>query len=294
VTALAAGFSEDHVAQEIVMVSQLAASDASGDRQGDIVVEGAVMDDATDPNPVEPVKKSGFSLSRIIPLFLLGAGLAVFFALDLNQYVSLSALKAHREQLQFWVTNYGAWSAVVFAAIYALAVAFSIPGALFITIAGGFMFGPYLGTLYVVVGATVGAVSVFLVAKYALGDTLRAKAGPAIRRMEAGFRENEMSYLLILRLVPLFPFWLVNLVPAFLGVSLRTYTIGTLLGIIPGAFVYALVGDGAGAVLDAGGDLNLGIIFEPRFLAPIVGLAVLACIPIVYKKIKGRKATPSV
>jgi uncharacterized membrane protein YdjX (TVP38/TMEM64 family) len=241
----------------------------------------------------KPEKKSGFSAGRVVPLVLLAVGLAAFFVFDLNQYVSLDALKTHRETLQSWVVNYGVLTAAIFMLVYALAVAFSVPGAVFITIAGGFMFGPYLGTVYVVVGATIGAVGVFLAAKYALGDVLRARAGPAIKRMEAGFRENEMSYLLILRLVPLFPFWLVNLVPAFLGVSLRTYTIGTLLGIIPGAFVYALVGDGAGAVLDAGGDLNLGIIFEPRFLAPIIGLAVLACIPIVYKKIRGRKDVPS-
>ena len=241
----------------------------------------------------KPEKKSGFSAGRVVPLVLLAVGLAAFFVFDLNQYVSLDALKTHRETLQSWVVNYGVLTAAIFVLVYALAVAFSVPGAVFITIAGGFMFGPYLGTVYVVVGATIGAVGVFLAAKYALGDVLRARAGPAIKRMEAGFRENEMSYLLILRLVPLFPFWLVNLVPAFLGVSLRTYTIGTLLGIIPGAFVYALVGDGAGAVLDAGGDLNLGIIFEPRFLAPIIGLAVLACIPIVYKKIRGRKDVPS-
>lgn len=255
------------------------------------------MDDGTETASAEgsapAAKKSAFSLGRIIPLALLAIGFAAFFFFDLNQYISLGALKTHREQLHSWVENYGALSALVFAGIYALAVAFSIPGAVFITIAGGFMFGPYLGTLYVVIGATIGAIGVFLAAKYAFGDVLRAKAGPAIKRMEAGFRENELSYLLILRLVPLFPFWLVNLVPAFLGVSLRTYTIGTLLGIIPGAFVYSLVGDGAGAVLDAGGDLNLGIIFAPRFLAPIIGLALLACIPIVYKKIKARKAAPS-
>jgi len=251
------------------------------------------MDEATETADSTPKKKSVFSPGRIIPLGILAAGLTAFFALDLNQYVSLDALKENRELIQTWVADYGALSALVFAGIYALAVAFSIPGAVFITIAGGFMFGPYLGTVYVVIGATVGAVGVFLAAKYAVGDLLRAKAGPAIKRMEAGFRDNELSYLLILRLVPIFPFWLVNLVPAFLGVSLRTYTIGTLLGIIPGAFVYSLVGDGAGAVLDAGGDLNLGIIFAPRFLAPIIGLAVLACIPIVYKKFKARKAVPS-
>lgn len=257
--------------------------------------DGTETASATDPgrDSDTAARKSAFSLGRVIPLGLLIAGLAAFFIFDLNQYISLGALKTHREQLQSWVENYGVLSALVFAGIYALAVAFSIPGAVFITIAGGFMFGPYLGTVYVVIGATIGAIGVFLAAKYALGDVLRAKAGPAIKRMEAGFRENELSYLLILRLVPLFPFWLVNLVPAFLGVSLRTYAIGTLLGIIPGAFVYSLVGDGAGAVLDAGGDLNLGIIFAPRFLAPIIGLAVLACIPIVYKKFKGRKEAPS-
>ncbi len=250
-------------------------------------------DSANQPGTGQGGRKSAFSLGRVLPLTVLVAGLAAFFYFDLNQYVSLGALKTHREVLQSWVENYGAMSAIVFIAVYALAVAFSIPGAVFITIAGGFMFGPYLGTVYVVIGATTGAVGVFLAAKCALGDVLRAKAGPAIKRMEAGFRENALSYLLILRLVPLFPFWLVNLVPAFLGVSLRTYLIGTFLGIVPGAFVYSLVGDGAGAVLDAGGDLNIGIIFAPRFLAPIIGLAVLACIPIVYKKIKARKAVPS-
>ena len=104
-----------------------------------------------------------------------------------------------------------------------------------------------------------------------------------MQRMEAGFARNALSYLLVLRLVPLFPFFLVNLAPAFLGVPLRTYVAATFVGIMPGTFVYALVGDGAGAVLDAGGELDLGIVFEPRFLAPIVGLAALACIPILYK-----------
>jgi len=274
-------------------VSQTASPASSAERQKTIALKGDAMDDATGTSSAPEAKKSAFSLGRIIPLGLLAAGLVAFFAFNLNQYVSLSALKTHHEELQSWVVNYGAMSAIIFMAVYAGAVAFSIPGAVFITIAGGFMFGPHLGTVYVVIGATIGAVGVFLAAKYALCDVLRAKAGPAIKRMEAGFRENEMSYLLILRLVPLFPFWLVNLVPAFLGVSLRTYTIGTLFGIIPGAFVYSLVGDGAGAVLDAGGDLNLGIIFAPRFLAPIIGLAVLACIPIVYKKLKARRAAPS-
>ena len=126
-----------------------------------------------------------------------------------------------------------------------------------------------LGMALVLVGATAGAIGIFLAARHTLGDFLRAKAGPAIRRMEAGFRDNAFSYLMVLRLVPVFPFWLVNLVPAFLGVSLRTYAAATFLGIIPGSFVYCGVGNGLGAVFDAGGHgdaspINLNQEFEGR------------------------------
>ena len=104
--------------------------------------------------------------------------------------------------------------------------------------------------------------------------------------MEAGFQENALSYMLFLRLIPAFPFFIVNLVPAFLGVGFSTYVVGTFIGIIPGSLVYASLGDGFSAIVEIGGDINLGIIFEPRFLLPIIGLAVLALIPIVYKKLK--------
>lgn len=231
----------------------------------------------------------GFNFKRLLPITVLVAGLAAFFAFDLDRFVTLDALKTHREMLQGWVETQGAVAWLIYALIYLAAVAFSIPGGAVLTIAGGFLFGPYVATVVVVLGATCGATVLFLAARYAFADYLRGKASGAMRRMEAGFNENPMSYLLILRLVPLFPFWLVNLVPAFLGVKIRTYFLSTLIGIIPGTFVYSLVGDGAGAVLDAGGDLDLGIIFEPRILAPIVGLAVLACIPIVYKRIQARR-----
>ena len=231
----------------------------------------------------------GFNLKRLLPIAVLVAGLAAFFAFDLDRFVGLDALKTHREVLQGWVESQGALAWLVYALVYVAAVAFSIPGGAVLTIAGGFMFGPYLATVIVVLGATVGATVLFLAARYAFADYLRAKAGGAMRRMEAGFNENPVSYMLVLRLVPLFPFWLVNLVPAFLGVKIRVYFLSTLIGIVPGTFVYSLVGDGAGAVLDAGGELDLGIIFEPRILAPIVGLALLACIPIVYKRIQARR-----
>jgi uncharacterized membrane protein YdjX (TVP38/TMEM64 family) len=110
-----------------------------------------------------------------------------------------------------------------------------------------------------------------------------------MRRMEEGFRADALSYLLVLRLIPIFPFWLVNIVPAFLGVPLRTYVLGTLIGIIPGSFVYASVGNGLGAVFDAGQTPDLGIVFEPAILLPIVGLAVLALLPVAYRKSKARR-----
>ncbi|MEC7489601.1 MAG: VTT domain-containing protein [Pseudomonadota bacterium] len=238
------------------------------------------MDDFT--NPARDTQLSGV---KVLTLTTIGMGLAVFIALFLNETFSLDAIRSHRESLHYWAQKFYLLSPVVFAVAYAFAVAFCIPGAVFITIAAGFMFGSYLGTVYAVVGATMGAVAVFLVAEYLLARFLTVKAGLAIKHFKVGFRENELSYMLILRLVPLFPFWLVNIVPALCGVSLRTYTIGTLTGIIPGTFVYALVGAGAGAVLEAGEDLNVGLIFEIQFLAPIIGLAVLASTPMLYKRI---------
>lgn len=227
------------------------------------------------------------SFGRLAAIAVLILGLVAYFGFGLHHLVSLETLHAHHETMKSWVDGYGVGAGLAFAAIYAVAVAFSVPGAVILTVIGGFLFGPYVATLCVVIGATVGATMLFLLARYALADFLRAKFGRALSRMAAGFNENPMCYMLILRLVPLFPFWLVNLVPALLGVRLGTYVVSTLFGIIPGTFVYALLGDGAGAILEAGHSLNLRIILEFRFLAPILGLIVLAAIPIVYQKLKG-------
>ncbi len=228
-------------------------------------------------------------LRRILPIAVLIAGFVAFFALDLNAYVSLDALKENRETLRMLVEENGVLAIVGFAVIYAVVVAFSLPGGAIMTITGGFLFGAIGGGLIVVVGATVGATILFLVTRTALGDVFRAKAGPFIARMEDGFRSNALSYLLVLRLIPLFPFWLVNLVPAFLGVSTATYVLGTFIGIIPGTFVYASVGNGLGALIDAGQDPDLGIIFRLDILGPLVGLAVLALLPVLYKKFVARR-----
>lgn len=227
---------------------------------------------------------------RLAPLAVIAAGFVLFFALGGNEYLSFSALKEHREALLAWREGNEIAAVLIFTALYAVIVALSLPGAVWMTIAGGFLFGTILATFCTVTGATVGATVIFLAARYALADYLRDKAGRAIRKMEAGFRENALSYLLFLRLIPAFPFWLVNLVPAFLGVPLGTYVIGTFIGIIPGSFVYASVGNGVGAVIDAGGTPDLSIIFAPEILVPIVGLAALALLPVGYKRFKGKPA----
>jgi uncharacterized membrane protein YdjX (TVP38/TMEM64 family) len=230
-------------------------------------------------------------LKRFLPLAILLLAIVAAFALGLDDYLSLDQLERHRAQLLGWVERHPRSAPLAFMLIYTAAVALSIPGGAILTMTGGFLFGVVAGTCYVVIAATVGATIVFLIARTALGDSLRRKAGPGMRRMEAGFRENAFNYLLFLRLIPLFPFWLVNLVPALLGVPLTTYVAGTLLGIIPGGLVYASVGNGLGAVFDAGGRPDLGIIFEPEIILPILGLAVLAILPVAYKKIRARQPT---
>ncbi len=212
-----------------------------------------------------------------------------FFALDLDTYLSFASLSHHRDDLFAWRNENYALTALIFVLAYVIIVTLSIPGGVWLTVAGGFLFGTPIGTLLSVCGASLGAIAVFLAARFALGEYLQARAGPATRRMEAGFREDAFNYLLILRLIPLFPFWLVNLVPAFLGVPLRTYALATVIGIIPGSFVYCGIGNGLGSVFESDQTPDLGVIFEPAVLLPIIGLAVLSLLPIAYKRYKHGK-----
>lgn len=241
-----------------------------------------------DPDrPIEDAEApAGFSIKKVWPLIVLVAGLGLFFALGLDQYVTFDALRDNRETLLSLVADHRVLSILLFTLAYIAVAAFSLPGGAIMSITGGFLFGLYFGTIAIVVGATIGASILFIAAKTAFGDALRAKIGDGkvIAKMERGFRENAFNYMLVLRLVPLFPFFVVNLVPAFLGVPLRTYVIATFVGIIPGAAVFASVGNGLGAIFDQGETPDLGIIFQPQILGPILGLALLALIPVIYEK----------
>ena len=237
----------------------------------------------------DTAEKASFSLVRLWPLALLACGIMLFFLLELDRYLSFDTLRDNRAFLTEWTADNRVSAIFYYILLYIAVVAFSLPGGAVMTIAGGFLFGPVFGTLWTVIGATIGATLLFLAAKTALGDVLRAKAGPAIRRMEAGFQDNALSYMFVLRLVPIFPFFLVNLAPAFLGVRLHTYVIASFFGIIPGTFVYALVGNGLGAIFDAGETPDLSIIFAPEILLPLIGLAALAMLPVLYKHFTGKK-----
>ena len=245
-----------------------------------------MVDSTATATPAKP----GFSLKGLIPMAALVAGAAAFFVLGLDDYLTFDSLRQNRSLLMAFVDGQGVLAVGLFMGIYALATALSVPGGLILTVTGGFLFGQWLGTIYVVIGASTGAVAVFLIARTALGEALRAKAGPAVKKMEAGFRENALSYLLVLRLVPLFPFFLVNIVPAFLGVPLRTYALGTFVGIIPGAFVFATVGAGLGSVFDSMREFTPSAALTPEVLAALIGLAVLSVLPVIYKKMRGRTA----
>ena len=227
-------------------------------------------------------------LKRLAPAVVLVLGLILFFVLGLDKYASFEALADNRRWLIESVGEHAVLSALIFFVFYATMIAFSIPGGAVMSVAGGFLFGQWFGLLYNISAATLGATILFLAAKWAIGDVLRKRAGPWLQRMEDGFRENAFSYLLALRLVPAFPFWAVNLAPALLGVRLSTYILATFVGIIPGGFVFSTFGAGIGGILDAGGEINASAILTPQIITALVGLALLALLPVAYRKFKSR------
>ncbi len=226
-------------------------------------------------------------LKRFLPIAIAATGAVALYVFG-SDYLSFSALEENHEALTAWRDANYLLAALAYMALYAVATALSFPGGLALTLTGGFLFGTVLGGMFAVTGASIGAVAIFLAVKSGLGSSLGEKAGPFVKKAEAGFKENQVSFLLIMRLVPAIPFFAANIVPAVLGARTFTYAWTTFLGIMPGAFVYASVGAGLGAVFAAGQTPNLGIIFEPQILTPLLGLSVLAALPIVIKTFRGR------
>jgi uncharacterized membrane protein YdjX (TVP38/TMEM64 family) len=228
-------------------------------------------------------------IARLLPLVVLLVGLGLFFAFGLQDRLTCAALRDNRAWLDAWVAAHFGLAVIVFMVAYAAAVALSVPGAVVMTVAGGLLFGTLPAAAMVVVAATAGATALFLAARTVFRDLLEPRAGPWLARLQRGFAANELSYLLVLRLVPLFPFFVVNLVPAFLGVHLRTFVLATFVGIIPGTLVFAGIGDGLGSIVDAGADCSPSQVLRPAVLIPLLALALLALAPVAYKRFAARK-----
>jgi uncharacterized membrane protein YdjX (TVP38/TMEM64 family) len=222
---------------------------------------------------------------RVIPVGLIVVGVIAFFAFGFNHYFTVEALRANEARLRLFASDHALLAPLVFMAIYIGMVALSLPGAAIMTIAGGFVFRLWIGALLSVVAASAGALILFVIARFAVSDAVRSRAGPFMARMADGFERNAFSYLLFLRLVPLFPFWAVNLGAALLGVRLRPFAMATLIGIIPGSLAYASIGDGLGLAVGA----------QSRHVTPMavglrVGFALLALLPIALQWLNRRRS----
>lgn len=229
--------------------------------------------------------------ARRLPILVILA-VALTGALALRDHLTFAALAEHRQWLLDLRDSNYALTAAGFILAYVVIVAFSLPGATVATLAGGFLFGIFPGALFNVTAATIGAVAIFAAARSGFGERFAARMqarGGAVARLQAGLQENEWSVLFLMRLVPVVPFFIANLVPAFLGVSLWRFAVTTFLGIIPGGIVYTSVGAGLGEVFARGETPDLGIIFAPHVLGPILGLAALSALPMLVKAIRRKE-----
>ncbi len=239
----------------------------------------------------ETTKTAGRDLARHIPLTVI-AVVAAVGAITLRDSLSFEALAEHREALLAFRDGNVLGMALAFVAVYVLIVAFSLPGAAVASVTGGFLFGLGPGTALNALSATLGASAIFWAATTGLGQTLSRKLDASEGRvgaLNAALRENEVSVLLLLRLVPAVPFFVANLLPALVGVKFRTYFWTTALGILPGALVFTSIGVGVGEVFDRGETPDLSLLRAPAVLWPLLGLCVLALLPILVKSVRGRR-----
>ena len=227
---------------------------------------------------------------RFLPLAVIAAGLAAAYAAGVQDYLSLSVLAEQREALKDFVADHAIASALGYFVLYALAVAFAFPAASVLTIFAGFVFGWFLGGTLTVFAATTGAAAIFLATRSAFGDVLRKRAGPFAAKLADGFARDAFGYLLVLRLAPVFPFLVINIAPALFDIKLRTYVAATFLGIIPGTFAYAWLGQGLDSVIAVanGREISISDLVTPEITIAFAGLAIVAAIPTIVRKFRQR------
>jgi uncharacterized membrane protein YdjX (TVP38/TMEM64 family) len=225
-------------------------------------------------------------LRRFWPIVLLLVAVAAVWASGLAHELSWASLARHQAALAGWVGSHPVLAPLLYVAIYAAAVLLSLPEAAVLTVAAGLLFGTLSGGILAVLGSSAGAIGLFLAVRYHLADALAARRSRLLDNAREALRRDGFSYLLALRLVPAFPFWLVNLAAALSGMRLLPYAAATVLGIMPATFVYASIGSGLGDVLATGGRPDLAVIFSPRILGPLIGLAALALLPVAWRRWK--------
>ena len=245
------------------------------------------MDEQTDQRP----RKS--QIARFAPIAVILFGLAFGYTMGWHEFLSLDYLVQSRDMLKHMVAAHYLSAVFGFIAVYALATAFSFPAASILTIFAGFLFGWFIGGSAAIVGATIGATAIFIAARTAFGDFLKEKVGGKVAKLAKGFEEDAFSYLFVLRLAPIFPFFVMNIAPALFNVPLRTYIIATFLGIIPGGMAYAYLGQGLDSVIvaaaEAGREVTIKDIVTTEIVVAFAALALVAAIPTIVKKIRGNK-----
>lgn len=267
---------------------------------------GTVMSDRLE----SPQPASGrVLLRRWLPLAAIVLLMALVFAMGWHRHLSFETLARHHGAIQAFILDHRLAAVGLYVAVYIAVVALSLPGGLIMTLTGGILFGGLAGGAAAIVGATIGATIIFLIAKTAFGEHMARRAGAAVEKIAAGFRADAFNYLLFLRLVPVFPFWLVNLVPALAGVRLATFVAATFIGIIPAAFAFAFVGAGLDSVIRAQGasynacvaagrtdcrlDFDVKAAVTPELLAALAALGVIALVPIAVKRWRARRVAGS-
>ncbi len=234
--------------------------------------------------------KTGLRLTGLATVFVL---CAIAWKTGAVQALYWPSMVAHRAVWIGYVDAHPALAPFVFLAIYAAAVAMSLPVGLWLSLLGGLLFGPWLGGVLTVIGASLGAIALFLLARGLLAPFLNDRFGRRIERLRPGLERDGFAYLLALRLMPVFPFWLVNLAPALIGMRLGPYAAATVLGMVPTSFVLNAVGAGLGARLAAGAPPNAEMLLEPRILLPLLALAVLAVLPPLWRRWQRRSRPPA-
>jgi uncharacterized membrane protein YdjX (TVP38/TMEM64 family) len=245
------------------------------------------MDQSSTPAPAR--RKTG--LMRHLPLMAILI-VAVIGAVTLRDYITFDTLRDNREALMAFRNDNIALMALAFIATYFLIVAFSLPGAAVASVTGGFLFGLTLGTVVNVAAASLGAMAIFLAARWGLGRSMATRIDASegtLKRLKTGLHDNEISVLFLMRLVPAVPFFVANILPALVGVRFANFAVTTVLGIVPGAIVFTWIGVGLGEVFDRGESPDLSLLWEPHIIGPILGLAALSALPMVIKYFRGKR-----